>query len=414
MKGVSTYQPKAGGSGGYYNNGQSIPAKKNSKIGGLELGGGILSVAIAIVILGIYLFVFLISAVFESNMDSTGYWVSFFLFSTAGVWLIFAGSKRLSLSSRYKKYMSYLGRQTITLVDLAGATGQEPQKVLDDLCLMQHRNFWRATTVMEDFIVIQPFATTQTMKILADQKMCFADGKRHLGIPYIVVLLILIGLAVVLPLPSSVVIWMLIAAAVSYPVYKVADKFSPAYKGVVYRKQPERKVVLVDNQTANQVTGLAKDLIVQAQGSLRELNELKLNISEISVYDSILDLSASTQQIINLLESNPEKASNCRQIVTYTLPTTVKLLKTYDDMSKQAVQGPNITQSMTQIREMSSKVAASFCQELDALYQDQSLDISVDIEVMESILKNSNHNSSVGDVVEESKGIPSSQINLQL
>lgn len=73
--------------------------------------------------------------------------------------------------------------------------------------------------------------------------------------------------------------------------------------------------------------------------------------------------------------------------MNYYLPTTLKLLNSYDKLSRQRVKGENIQKTMFEIEGMMETIAGAFEKQLDSLFDDDALDIAADISVMESILK---------------------------
>ena len=83
----------------------------------------------------------------------------------------------------------------------------------------------------------------------------------------------------------------------------------------------------------------------------------------------------------------PEKAAEIRRFMNYYLPTTLKLLNSYDKLSRQRVKGENIQKTMFEIEGMMETIAGAFEKQLDSLFDDDALDIAADISVMESILK---------------------------
>jgi N4-gp56 family major capsid protein len=61
-------------------------------------------------------------------------------------------------------------------------------------------------------------------------------------------------------------------------------------------------------------------------------------------------------------------------------------LRAYDDMSRQGVQGENITGTMERVRGMMSTIVTAFERQLDSLFGDQALDISTDITVLDNMM----------------------------
>ena len=65
----------------------------------------------------------------------------------------------------------------------------------------------------------------------------------------------------------------------------------------------------------------------------------------------------------------------------------MKLLNSYQRLSAQNVKGENITSTLFNIAGMMHTVADAFEKQLDSLYAEEAMDISADITVFETLLK---------------------------
>lgn len=70
----------------------------------------------------------------------------------------------------------------------------------------------------------------------------------------------------------------------------------------------------------------------------------------------------------------------------YYLPTTLKLLNSYDRMSAAGISGENISTTLSKVEGMMRTVVAAFEKQLDSLYGAEALDISTDITVLETMM----------------------------
>ena len=86
------------------------------------------------------------------------------------------------------------------------------------------------------------------------------------------------------------------------------------------------------------------------------------------------------------MKDNPAKLPQIRKFMSYYLPTTIKLLTAYDQMSRQGVSGENISGTMEKVEGMMSTIVRAFEKQLDALYGADALDISTDITVLENMM----------------------------
>ena len=113
----------------------------------------------------------------------------------------------------------------------------------------------------------------------------------------------------------------------------------------------------------------------------------KLFISSTAVMKQIDHLEAVTRKIIDLVVAEPKKLPQIRKFMSYYLPTTLKILNSYDRMGSAGVDGENISTTKQKIEGMMDTITAAFDRQLDALYGEEALDISADIKVMEQMLQ---------------------------
>ena len=120
--------------------------------------------------------------------------------------------------------------------------------------------------------------------------------------------------------------------------------------------------------------------------ALSEMRRLDDNIADPGVSADIVRLSQVSEKIFQAVKDDPDKLPQIRQFMNYYLPTTLKLLNTYDRMSGAGVSGENIDGTKTKVEDMLKTIVKAFEKQLDALYGSDALDISADIQVMETLL----------------------------
>lgn len=120
--------------------------------------------------------------------------------------------------------------------------------------------------------------------------------------------------------------------------------------------------------------------------ALSEMRRLDDNIADPGVSADIVRLSQVSEKIFQAVKDSPDKLPQIRQFMNYYLPTTLKLLNTYDRMSGAGVSGENIDGTKSKVEDMLKTIVRAFEKQLDALYGADALDISTDIQVMETLL----------------------------
>ena len=73
--------------------------------------------------------------------------------------------------------------------------------------------------------------------------------------------------------------------------------------------------------------------------------------------------------------------------IKYYFPSVLKLLKVYEDVEKQPVQGENIRKTKKEIEDSLDTMNQALEKLFDEMFQNVAMDISSDIQVLEVMLK---------------------------
>lgn len=144
--------------------------------------------------------------------------------------------------------------------------------------------------------------------------------------------------------------------------------------------EPPKKAPSTGNPEADRI-------IAEGEVYLRKLADADVRIENESISASIRRMETACRSIFGYIAENPARAGSIRKFMNYYLPTTVKLLNTYDRLSRQGVQGENISSTMFEIEGMMQTIASAFEKQLDNLFADEALDVSADISVLETMLQ---------------------------
>ena len=128
-------------------------------------------------------------------------------------------------------------------------------------------------------------------------------------------------------------------------------------------------------------------LVEKGQEMLAEIRKENDLIPDAQLTAQMNQLDKVANQIFHTVAEQPAKAPQIRRFMDYYLPTTLKILTGYHKMDERQVKCENANEARAQIREAMDTVLKAFDKQLDALYQDELLDISTDIDVMETMLR---------------------------
>ena len=124
----------------------------------------------------------------------------------------------------------------------------------------------------------------------------------------------------------------------------------------------------------------------EARDDLEKLEVLNARIPAAALSAQISRMEKAGAAILQQVREHPEKGRDIRKFVTYYLPTAVKILTTYADLSASGAGGENAKSLMSDVEKNAGTIAAAFEAQLDALFAGEALDVSSDIAVLDGML----------------------------
>ena len=122
------------------------------------------------------------------------------------------------------------------------------------------------------------------------------------------------------------------------------------------------------------------------QDILDKLHLLNDQILDDDVSGKIDRIAQLTDDIYDIVEKNPDRANEVRKFMNYYLPTTIKLLGSYGMLERQSYQGENIVAARRNIEDILNTLVHAFEKQLDRLFAAEAVDISSDIQVLETMI----------------------------
>ena len=164
---------------------------------------------------------------------------------------------------------------------------------------------------------------------------------------------------------------------VSALIYCLSIPFFPK-KLIVEEEKPEP--VHTGDPEADSVIEKGRESVAQ----LRTLND--------QIRDEYLTLQMSRMEkscnlIFDTVAEHPDRLGKIRKFLNYYLPTSLKLLESYKTLSGKEVEGENIRGTLESIKNSMDMIATAFEKQADALFDDENMDITTDIDVLEHVLK---------------------------
>ena len=194
-------------------------------------------------------------------------------------------------------------------------------------------------------------------------------------------------------LPIYIAAGVFVIAAAILPVYRLwaivlAAVLAAAAYIVAEKKIPPR-VVMVPAPERAYKTGVedADELLKNMSEGLKTLAALDGRIADEALSGSIRRMIKAGRAIMDHIEEKPEKARDVRRFAAYYLPTAVKVLTTYAELDESGAAGRVAASLREDVHKNAGIIAAAFEAQLDALFADEALDVSSDLEVLGAIAR---------------------------
>jgi len=173
----------------------------------------------------------------------------------------------------------------------------------------------------------------------------------------------------------------ILAAILSAALYCICLPFFPKKTVVEPAPKPKpEKPVSTGNPELDEIIKRGREAIVK----LETLND---EIRDEYVSLEISRMEKACRTIFDTVAEKPNRADDIRKFMNYYLPTSIKLLESYRKLTSQEVAGENIRTTIDSIKNNLDMVANAFEKQADNLFADEALDITTDIEVLETMMR---------------------------
>ncbi|MDR0197728.1 MAG: 5-bromo-4-chloroindolyl phosphate hydrolysis family protein [Oscillospiraceae bacterium] len=355
---------------------------------------GLLLIGLSLLVSGLYLLAAFFSALMKGLYDfflawifgpvGSGYsaWFAVSGLAFGIVWVVI-GIKALLRAERSSRYERIIGAYPrFKISDVAKASDKSLKTVSADLKEMKKRGYFvqMAFDLENKELVFAPDAEPLP-QLEAEEGIVYKENR---GLPVTAFVAAAVTAAAATPFKAM----MLPALAAGVCAFLITLLFFPA---PVYFTEAPRKTPAVKKPSATGDASLDAALSAIYE-SKSEFVRLSTALRTPKIREPLKELLRILDEIAAFISENPEKAKGLRQFVNYYLPTTVNFLKTYEELDAKPDKGGNITETLRKIEGVTEKMTGVFKREYDELFSDKAMDVSAEISVMQSIIKESENN----------------------
>ena len=128
-------------------------------------------------------------------------------------------------------------------------------------------------------------------------------------------------------------------------------------------------------------------LLEQGRAMIADIRRENDLIPDDSLSGKLDQLENKCAEIFRAVYDKPNRASQIRKFMEYYLPTTLKMVRGYRMLDERGISGEEAVYARNRIEDAMLVVLQGCEKMLDKLYQDDVLDLTTDIDVLEQMLK---------------------------
>lgn len=132
---------------------------------------------------------------------------------------------------------------------------------------------------------------------------------------------------------------------------------------------------------------MVREVVKEGKLYIQKINEVNQDVPGEEVSKKLYQLELVATKIFERVQEKPEKIGDLRKFMDYYMPTTLKLVCAYREFDQMEVQALNIEKAKVEIEQTLDTVNEAFANLLESLYEDEVMDISTDISVLQTMLK---------------------------
>ncbi len=128
------------------------------------------------------------------------------------------------------------------------------------------------------------------------------------------------------------------------------------------------------------------EIIKQGDAYVEKIRACNDAIPGEEISAKIHNMEILIETIFDRVEQEPRCVSDIQKLMSYYLPTTIKLLEAYQEMDAQPIGGDNIKTAKQEIEDTLDTLNIAFEKLLDGMFMEKAWDVSTDISVLNTML----------------------------
>lgn len=169
---------------------------------------------------------------------------------------------------------------------------------------------------------------------------------------------------------------------------KIYDEYLSLEKQRRIQEQERERMKQSKPEPAAQpeTAGELDTMIAKGQDCIRRLRDMNDNIAGEDISAKLFRLENLLKEIFDRLKEHPEQLPKMQKFMDYYLPTTLKLVKAYEQFDSMSIQGQDILEAKVEIEKTLDTINSAFGELLNKMFRETALDVTTDAQVLQTML----------------------------
>ena len=166
-----------------------------------------------------------------------------------------------------------------------------------------------------------------------------------------------------------------------------SDELYSQYLATEQNARELRRQQRAEQNKSGAIPSEVQEVLDKGENYINRIREANDNIPGEEVSNKLSEMEKIVTRIFDEVRKNPGLADKLSMFMDYYLPTTMKLLTAYEKLDAQDVQGENVRNAKREIEGSLDTVNDAFEKLLDSFFAETAMDVTTDIEVMKTMMK---------------------------
>ncbi len=151
------------------------------------------------------------------------------------------------------------------------------------------------------------------------------------------------------------------------------------------KEKKERSAVTKKQEKTAEQTEL-EQMVSEGYDAIRKLRDMNDLIPGEVISAKLYQLESLLKEIFERVQKEPSQMNRMHKVMSYYLPTTLKLVEAYHEFDKVSNQGEEIASAKKEIESTLDAINNAFVELLNNLFQDKVFDVTTDAQVLQTML----------------------------